>query len=183
MPQPTDLFCHTIPFSKFNAMFWSALTRKYWGSICPPWQMGDNFLRAIFFCEGTVLYGGLMIKSCQGQRSFTNSFSSNLNTVNLKIFANHEVIYTWRQNPDYSTELWKYLYLKLIFKRFQRLHRVQPDLDILFVNLNAQIGDCIRKTSSAPYASELGNSMPIKWELTWGLLCRNSGRGKLYMVP
>ena len=36
----------------------------------------------------------LMIRSCQGQVSFTNSFFSNLKTVNLKIFASHDGIYT-----------------------------------------------------------------------------------------
>ena len=35
-----------------------------------------------------------MIISCQGQESFTNAFSSNLETVDLKHFANHERIYT-----------------------------------------------------------------------------------------
>ena len=43
---------------------------------------------------GTVLHGGSMIRSCQGQGSFTNAFSSNLKTVNLKMFADHEGIYT-----------------------------------------------------------------------------------------
>ena len=33
------------------------------------------------------------------------------------------------------------LIIKLIFKRFQRLRHVQPDLDILFVKLTTQIGD------------------------------------------
>ena len=38
----------------------------------------------------TVLYGGLKIRSCQKQESFTNAFYGNLKTVNLKIFADHE---------------------------------------------------------------------------------------------
>ena len=42
---------------------------------------------------GSVLHGGL-IRSCQERGSFTNAFSNNLKTVNLKIFANHEGIYT-----------------------------------------------------------------------------------------
>ena len=43
---------------------------------------------------------------------------------------------------DQSTELWKYLYLKLtVNKKFQRLRHIQPDFDILFVKLTAQIGD------------------------------------------
>ena len=37
---------------------------------------------------------GVMIISCQGQESFTNTFSSNLKTVNLKTFANHKRIQT-----------------------------------------------------------------------------------------
>ena len=35
-----------------------------------------------------------MIRSCQGQGSSAKAFSSNLKTVNLKMFANHEGIYT-----------------------------------------------------------------------------------------
>ena len=49
-------------------------------------------------------------------------------------------------------ELWRYLYLYLIVKRFQMLCHDQPDLNI-FVKLIVQIGDCIRKTPSANYAS------------------------------
>ena len=54
--------------------------------------------------------------------------------------------------------LWKYLYLKLIVKKFQRLCHVQPDLDI-FIKLIVQIGNCIRKTPSAYYASGVGDFM------------------------
>ena len=54
--------------------------------------MGDKFLGQI--CGGTVLHGGLMIRSCQGQGSFTNAFLNNPKTVNLKNFANIEGIYT-----------------------------------------------------------------------------------------
>ena len=43
---------------------------------------------------GAVLYRGLIMRSCQGLGSFTNAFSSNVKTVNLKIFVNHEGIYT-----------------------------------------------------------------------------------------
>ena len=43
----------------------------------------------------TDLHGGLKIRSCQRQKLFTNAFYSNLKTVNLKIFANHEEIYAW----------------------------------------------------------------------------------------
>ena len=46
------------------------------------------------FVGGTVLHGELMIRSWQGQGSFTNAFLSNLKTVNAKIFANNEGIYT-----------------------------------------------------------------------------------------
>ena len=38
--------------------------------------------------------------------------------------------------------------LKLIAKKFQRLHHVKSDLEI-FVYLTVQIGDCIIKTPSA----------------------------------
>ena len=56
------------------------------------WQMGTNCFGEIY--SGTVLHGGLMIRSWQVQGSFTNVFPSNLKTVNLKTFAAHEGIYT-----------------------------------------------------------------------------------------
>ena len=56
------------------------------------WQMGDTFFAQIYW--ETVLHRGFMIRSCQGQESFTNTFSSNLKTVNFKILANHERIYS-----------------------------------------------------------------------------------------
>ena len=43
---------------------------------------------------GTVLHSGLMIRSCQGREIFINAFSSNLKTVNLKLFSSHEGICT-----------------------------------------------------------------------------------------
>ena len=54
--------------------------------------MGDKFWGKIYW--GTVLHGGLMIRSYHGQGSFRNAFSSDLKTVNLKMFANHEGTYT-----------------------------------------------------------------------------------------
>ena len=61
--------------------------------------MGDNF-----FGEFMVGAEGLMIRSCQGQGIFTYRFSSNIKTVNLEIFSNHEGTYTWRYSPDQSVE-------------------------------------------------------------------------------
>ena len=43
-----------------------------------------------------VIFGGLMIRPCQSQGSFTDAFSRNLKIVNLKTFPNHERIYTSR---------------------------------------------------------------------------------------
>ena len=37
-------------------------------------------------------------------------------------------------------KIWKYIFLKLIVKSFQRPCYVQLDLDILFIKLTAQIG-------------------------------------------
>ena len=107
---------------------------------------------------GTVLHDRLMIRPWQEQGSFTNAFSSYLKTVNLK------TCHSWRDihlkinilSPDQSTELWKYLFLKLIVKSFQRLCHVQLDLGILFVKLTAQIGYCIWKILSAHYVSGVG---------------------------
>ena len=33
--------------------------------------------------------GGLMIALCKGRGSFTNGFSSNVNTINPKVFPKH----------------------------------------------------------------------------------------------
>ena len=41
---------------------------------------------------GGSTWGGLMIASCKGSWSFTNAFSSNLNTVNPKVFPKHDGI-------------------------------------------------------------------------------------------
>ena len=114
MPKHADLFCHTILFAKFNMLasfnlhFFEILRTPTWFSsgakacIFPHnvWRdlflkafhgkWGTNFLGGGQIYWGTLLHEGLMIRSCQGQGSFTNAFSSNLKTVNLKIFANHE---------------------------------------------------------------------------------------------
>ena len=93
-----------------------------------------------------VLHRELTIKSCQGGRIFTNTFSSNLKIVNLNIFPNYGGISIWRKSPDQFIELWKYLSWNLIviIKKFQRSFFVQfhvdPDLDILFEKLTTQIG-------------------------------------------
>ena len=60
---------------------------------------GQNFfgrsIGGLFYMGNGVGGGvGVMIISCQGQESFTNTFSSNLKTVNLKTFANHKRIQT-----------------------------------------------------------------------------------------
>ena len=93
-----------------------------------------------------VLHRELTIKSCQGGRIFTNTFSSNLNIVNLNIFPNYGGISASRKSPEQFIELWKYLSWNLIviIKKFQRSFFVQfhvdPDLDILFEKLTTQIG-------------------------------------------
>ena len=51
--------------------------------------LGDKHMRMV-----AVILGGLMFRTCQGQGSFTNALSSNLEIVNLKIFPNHKGIYT-----------------------------------------------------------------------------------------
>ena len=44
---------------------------------------GSTNLFGQIYGRVAVLYGELMIRSCQGQESFTNTFSSNLKTVNM----------------------------------------------------------------------------------------------------
>ena len=50
--------------------------------------LGINLMRKVGRVAG--LREGLMTRSCQGQECFTNAFCSNLKTVNLKVFDNHE---------------------------------------------------------------------------------------------
>ena len=100
------------------------------------WQIEDTLLGV-----GAVLHGGLMISSCQRRGSFTNTFS----VINF-YFPNHRRDIHLQIKP--WPKLWKYLYLKLIVKKFQRLCHVQSDLK-MFVKLIVQIGDCIRKIPSA----------------------------------
>ena len=56
------------------------------------------------------------------------------------------------------TRIMEVFILEAIVNRFQRLCHVQPYLNI-FVKLTVQIGDCIRKTPSARYASGVGDFM------------------------
>ena len=139
-----------------------------------------KFIGRLFYMEKV----GLMIRSCQGQVSFTNTFSSYLKTVNLKIFANHKGIYTWRQSSDRSTELWKYLFLKLIIRSFQMLCLVQTDLAILFVKLTAQKEYWIWKMPSAHDASGVRgfHAKPFLFVISWKVICtlipRLRGRGE-----
>ena len=58
-----------------------------------------------------------------GRKSFTNAFSSNLNSVYLKTFPWWET--HLKINPNQSLELWKDLSLRLMVKRFQRSSQVQ----------------------------------------------------------
>ena len=55
-------------------------------------RWGNKLLRKNLW--GFVLHRGLMIRSFQGRGSLANPFSSNLNTVNLKTFPDHDGIYT-----------------------------------------------------------------------------------------
>ena len=93
MPQPTDLFCHTIFFVKFNICTSLETLREHilpydfpvdQGHTVPHKVWRDLFLKAFYFKWGTVywgggtLYRGLMIRSYrQGWGSFINTFFSN----------------------------------------------------------------------------------------------------------
>ena len=133
MHKLTDLFCLTILFAKFNILASFILE---WGKLFM--ADGEQIVLGKFI-EG--LLGGLVVRS----------------------IANHEAIYTWRESPDHSTELWKYLFLKLITKSFQRLCHGCLDIDILFVKLTAQIRHCFWKIRSVHCVSgDWGfNAMPF----------------------
>ena len=135
-------------------------------------EAGVQFFRANLL--GSVLHGELMVRSCQGQGSFTNSISKNLKTASLKMFANREDICTCRQNPEHSRELWKYLFWKLFVKSFKKLFHVQPEIDILFVKLSPQIVSCFWKIASAHCASGIWDSMKHQF------FC-NTLKGDLYI--
>ena len=71
----------------------------------------------------------------------------------------------------------------IVINRLQRLFHIQPDLDMLFVKLTAQIEEYIRKIPPAYYASRVGDLMAIKLGLPWRVHCAYSFRRKLGMVP
>ena len=50
-----------------------------------------------------------------GRKSFTNAFSSNMNTK-----SENGGRHTWKINPDQSIGSWKDLSLRFMLKRFQR---------------------------------------------------------------
>ena len=123
MPQPTDLFRHTILiYVKSNLLIsFNTLTRKYLGNMYPDmvsqWSMGivsppkvlkygrNFFHKKLLMADeetnlfeqlyggAAALHGELLVRSRQGRGTFTNPLSSNLKTVNLKISPNHEGIY------------------------------------------------------------------------------------------
>ena len=186
-PQPTELFCHTIFFAKFNMLISFSLTslkilRKHitphdfpveQGHIVPHKAWRDFFLKDFrgrwgIIYWGDVLHGGLMIRSCQGWGSFKNTF-----------FSNHFLFFQLGRDMNFNImpwpKLWKYLYLKLIVRRFQRLCHVQADLDI-FVKLAVKIADCIRKIPFSHYVSGVGDFMQnlpsfvISWMVTCALI-------------
>ena len=110
IPQPTDLFCHTILLAEFNMLtsFIPHFLADIEGYMIFQWSKGlvfppqktwrDLFINTFHGRWGTILHGKLMIRLFQGWGSFTNAFSSNLKTlcINLEIFINYEGIYTWR---------------------------------------------------------------------------------------
>ena len=49
--------------------------------------MGDKPFSANLW--GVVLQGGLMVALCKGRENITNAFSSNLKTINPKVFPKH----------------------------------------------------------------------------------------------
>ena len=76
---------------------------------------------------GFVLHGWIYGQIMPGG-SLTNAFSSNQNTVNLKVLPNYSGIYTCRLSLYQSIELWKNLHLRLTVMRFQRSYHVHLPL-------------------------------------------------------
>ena len=93
MPQSTDLFCHTILFAKLIML---------------------TSFKAILheqICGGAVLQGRLIIRSCHLRGSFTNTFSSKLKTLNLKLPQvltypqSNKNTFIATENPQYWNEV------------------------------------------------------------------------------
>ena len=105
-----------------------------------------------------------MLRSCQGQGSFTNTFFSDYFSFFQPWRDVHLKIKPW-------PKLWKYLRLRLILKKFCH---VQLHFDI-FVKLAVQIGDCIKKhlLKKHHYASGNGDfmqSLPL-FVISWMVTC------------
>ena len=81
------------------------------------------------------------------RKSFTNAFSSNLNSVNLKKFPRSWWETHLKINPNQLLELWKDLSLKLMIKRFQNVESSSVyfllawGIDIFFEKKTQQIVD------------------------------------------
>ena len=102
---------------------------------------GTFFLK-LFMVDGGNLSGAystwkINIRSCQEWGSFTNTFFSNYFSFFQSWKYTHLKINPW-------PKLWKYLYLKLIVKRFQKLCHVQLDLDI-FAKFTVEMGIALEK--------------------------------------
>ena len=85
-----------VPFAfTLILLFWETLS---WFLLLQKYGEGRRFSKKTFsrgkFMEGLFYIEGLMIKSFQGEGVSKNAFSSNLNNVNLKIFPNHDGIFT-----------------------------------------------------------------------------------------
>ena len=96
------------PSYNFNSLYRFIVRTKFWqifklnsplkyGGIFFPksFSLGDFWGK--FLWRDCCTWWGLIIQSCQ-RRSFINTFSNNLNTVNL--FPDHVRVFTWRLSPD-----------------------------------------------------------------------------------
>ena len=126
------------------------------------WQMGNNLLGG---CSTWGINDQIMLRVGQLQK---NTF-----------FSNHFLFFQLGRDMNFNImpwpKLWKYLYLKLIVRRFQKLCHVQADLDI-FVKLAVKIVNCIRKIPFSHYVSGVGDFMQnlpsfvISWMVTCALI-------------
>ena len=141
---PYNFFCRIQYFSKF----YSALSCRYRG-IHP----SKIFQWSKSTVSRPIKYEGMLFMA-DGRQIVLGKFIAigDCSTwLMARSIANHEGINTWIWWPDKSTELWKYLFLKVIVKSFQRL--CHGYLYILFVKLTAEIGYCFWKIRSADCVS------------------------------
>ena len=88
------------------------------------WHLRNHHEQSCVIWNILIRHNNLMIRPCQRQGRGSQKHFPVIWTLLIWNFC-HGGIFTWRQSPDYSVELWKDLSLRLLVKSFQIKCHVQ----------------------------------------------------------